>query len=288
MSQTDTFYIRFRGRTSGPYSRDDLARMVKRGQVTRMHQVSMDQAEWRRGSDVSDWLGEDGEVLTRDTSSLAFQAPATEPEHESNASDTMQNEAGMDSQNEARWYLEVNQEQLGPLADSQVLSMLARGSINGSTLVWREGYSNWMSLDSTELPSEIRRPGGVNTRASSDRGNLFNKVYCQDCGELISANANACPHCGASRSNARYPDAGYESAHSKTKVAAALLAIFIGGWGVHKFYYGSWGWGLLYIIFCWTLIPLFLSVIEFIILLSMSDKEFDRKYNQQPPHAFKW
>ena len=90
-------------------------------------------------------------------------------------------------------------------------------------------------------------------------------------------------HCGATRASGRTGDA-----QAKTKISAALLAGFLGGIGIHKFYYGSWGWGLMYILFCVTGIALILSVIDFIVLLCMSEKQFDNKYNKQPPSPFKW
>jgi len=51
------------------------------------------------------------------------------------------------------------------------------------------------------------------------------------------------------------------------KIVYCLLAFFLGGIGIHKFYAGKIGTGILYIIFCWTLIPCFIAFIEFIIAL---------------------
>nr|WP_257719828.1 TM2 domain-containing protein [Psychrobacter urativorans] len=61
-------------------------------------------------------------------------------------------------------------------------------------------------------------------------------------------------------------------------MTAALLAFFLGGFGAHKFYLGKVGMGILYLIFFWTFIPAIIAFIEFIILLVMSDDEFNRKY----------
>jgi TM2 domain-containing membrane protein YozV len=66
---------------------------------------------------------------------------------------------------------------------------------------------------------------------------------------------------------------------SKNKVVAALLAIFLGGIGIHKFYLGKVGWGIMYLIFCWTWIPMIVSFIEAIIYLTMSEKDFEAKYS---------
>ncbi|EHI70831.1 TM2 domain-containing protein [Streptococcus ictaluri] len=46
------------------------------------------------------------------------------------------------------------------------------------------------------------------------------------------------------------------------KVIYVLLALFLGEFGLHKFYAGQNGKGILYLIFSWTLIPGLLGVIE--------------------------
>lgn len=65
---------------------------------------------------------------------------------------------------------------------------------------------------------------------------------------------------------------------TKSKGTAALLAIFLGGLGAHKFYLGHPGWGFIYLIFCWTFIPEALGIIEGIIYLTMKDEAFAQKY----------
>ena len=60
--------------------------------------------------------------------------------------------------------------------------------------------------------------------------------------------------------------------------SAAVLAFFLGGLGVHKFYLGRAAWGILYLLFFWTFIPAVISFIEFIIYLTMSDEAFAEKY----------
>lgn len=65
----------------------------------------------------------------------------------------------------------------------------------------------------------------------------------------------------------------------KSKTTAALLAFFLGGFGIHKFYLGNTGTGIVYLIFCWTGIPAIIAFVEFILLLVMSDTEFNAKYN---------
>ena len=63
----------------------------------------------------------------------------------------------------------------------------------------------------------------------------------------------------------------------RSKVAAGLLALFLGSFGIHKFYLGKPGLGILYLIFCWTYIPSIISFVEAIIYLTSGDIDFQLK-----------
>lgn len=83
----------------------------------------------------------------------------------------------------------------------------------------------------------------------------------------------------------QYPQTA-QPPQSKSKVAAGLLAIFLGGLGIHKFYLGYTTQGIILLLV--TLFGAFLligpvvtgviSLIEGIIYLTKSDEEFYRLY----------
>ncbi len=60
------------------------------------------------------------------------------------------------------------------------------------------------------------------------------------------------------------------------KLIYCILAFFLGGIGVHKFYAGKIGTGIIFFIFCWTWIPVIIGVIDCIIA---SFKESDANGN---------
>lgn len=66
----------------------------------------------------------------------------------------------------------------------------------------------------------------------------------------------------------------------KNKGTAVVLAILLGGFGVHKFYLGENKIGILYLCFFWTFIPSIIGIIDGILILSLSDENFNRKYNK--------
>jgi len=103
---------------------------------------------------------------------------------------------------------------------------------------------------------------------NDNKDTKMSMVFCRGCGKEIHESAKACPQCGATQ----------VTAGSKNRISAALLAFFLGGIGVHKFYLGKVGQGFLYLIFFWTFIPAIISFVEFIIYLCDTDENFARKY----------
>ena len=99
--------------------------------------------------------------------------------------------------------------------------------------------------------------------------------YCSNCGGKIDIKAEICPKCGV-----RQPGMSSLSGE-RNRVIAAVLAIVLGGIGIHKFYLGRTGWGIVYLVFFWTAIPAIVGLIEGIIYLTMTDAEFQSKYGRQ-------
>ncbi len=63
----------------------------------------------------------------------------------------------------------------------------------------------------------------------------------------------------------------------RDKMTAGLFGIFLGGLGIHKFYMGKIGLGVVYLLFSWTGIPEIIGFVEGILYLCASDEEFQMK-----------
>ncbi len=69
----------------------------------------------------------------------------------------------------------------------------------------------------------------------------------------------------------------------KNKTTTALLSLFLGGFGIHRFYLGQMILGIFYLVFCWTFIPAFVGFIDFIVFVAMPTEKFNLKYNSIQP-----
>jgi hypothetical protein len=51
------YWVRLRGRVTGPFDLPTLQKQLKQGQISRMHQVSTDQAAWKQASEIEGLYG---------------------------------------------------------------------------------------------------------------------------------------------------------------------------------------------------------------------------------------
>jgi len=77
---------------------------------------------------------------------------------------------------------------------------------------------------------------------------LSGNKFCQSCGAETNPNQEVCLKCGVRLQGfvAHAPAPGIPGA--KSKMAAGLLGIFLGGFGVHRFYLGYTGIGVAQIV----------------------------------------
>ena len=86
-------------------------------------------------------------------------------------------------------------------------------------------------------------------------------MFCKECGNQISDNAAICMKCGVATGIAKQETASTQTQPSvKRRLTYILLAIFLGGLGVHNFYAGYSGKGIAQLLISlltgWLIVPL--------------------------------
>lgn len=105
--------------------------------------------------------------------------------------------------------------------------------------------------------------------------------FCSNCGAELTEDQEVCLKCGVLVGGKSKKDPFSATApNGKSKMVAGLFGILLGGFGIHKFYLGQTGLGVVYLLFCWTGIPSIIGLIEGILLLTMTDAEFIEKYGK--------
>ncbi len=55
------------------------------------------------------------------------------------------------------WYYVAGEERVGPISDTQIDKLIARGVITSDTLVWREGMAEWIEAGQSELSAQLNQ-----------------------------------------------------------------------------------------------------------------------------------
>ena len=97
------------------------------------------------------------------------------------------------------WHYEQNGDRIGPVDEVTMHSLIANRTISIDTLVWTNGMANWTPLQQTQLAAGL--PVAP---------------------PMSSINAATQPN----------------NSSAKDRVAYVLLAVFLGGIGIHNFYAG--------------------------------------------------
>lgn len=255
-------YIRLRGRTLGPFDLTQLRALHQRGQFSRAHEVSVDRQSWQSAATLE-------RIFQPTKRKTANEIGLTENKPAVNAV-----APGVDSPKSVKpiWHYNIGDESHGPVTLVELRGLASNGQLDANDLVWKSGMTEWVPAgDIEELQSSLLIRIGAPARAATASGTGQN--YCYACGCGTDARAEICPKCGV-----RQPS---KSLATKSRVSAALFAFFLGGLGAHHFYLGHVGFGVFYLLFCWTFIPALVALFEGISYLSMSDAQFAARYSYQ-------
>jgi len=122
------------------------------------------------------------------------------------------------------------------------------------------------------------------------------KRFCRHCGIALNPEQVICIKCGAGISTAgsRSVGGGSGTSWEKNKLVAGLLALFLGGIGAHKYYMGSWGWGIVFTVAVILtmgfagIVTGIIALIEGIMFLVSTEEAFAAKYPPETENPFRW
>lgn len=159
MPEFERVFVRFRGRTIGPFTPDKITDMVRRGQVTRMHELSGDGLSWMKADEFGNFFPKAAPAgsVAGDMAASASSVPpgadgGTAPIANENAT--------------AQWYAHVNGEKQGPVSMDQMRLYCEANILKKDSLVWKSGMEAWKPAAET-LPELFGTPAAAPGRTDT-------------------------------------------------------------------------------------------------------------------------
>ncbi|MCD0461678.1 DUF4339 domain-containing protein [Roseiconus lacunae] len=160
MTPIERVYIRFRGRTIGPLAPDKVKEMVRRGQVTRMHELSADGLSWTKAEEFGNFFPRAAPAGST-AGDMAADGSVVPPGESGGAIAPNENAT-------AQWYAHVQGEKQGPVSLDQMRLYAEAKVLKKDSLVWKNGMETWKAA-SEVLPELFggKAPAGGSAAVSS-------------------------------------------------------------------------------------------------------------------------
>lgn len=204
------YFVRQRGRVTGPYELPQILKMRDQGRLTRVHELSKNQEDWLPAFEF--------EEVFRSYVEMSEPELAMAPNPALAGNDNLAD--GVD------WFYVFEGDRLGPVKKEQLNELVSQGEIKADTLVWCTDLADWSPASTVP---QIAHLLGKSKSVDNDRGSSreASLVECANCGASIHPASTRCPTCGIARSS------------KVTKRAVYItLALSLGLFGIHNFYAG--------------------------------------------------
>jgi len=144
----ESLYMRLRGRVLGPFDEEKLRSLARRGQLSRLHQLSSDGVNWVPASSYPDlFIVEDGRrraagqmgANASPVQNMEYAIPG--PGALGNSNTGTAGQAAPPA--ERPWYYETDGREQGPVSKSTLREMVRTGKLQPSNQVWTESMPKW-------------------------------------------------------------------------------------------------------------------------------------------------
>jgi hypothetical protein len=162
-------FLRVRGRVMGPYDLEKLQSFARRGQLSRMHEVSTDGTHWVRASTYTElFVGTPVESAAPEMS--VNPPPPPQSVGLDDVLDAIEEPDRPMARPEVRrkWYYDSDGTEHGPIEESLLKQLLASGQLPPETVVWREGMGQWTAV--TLVAELVSSAATAAPRRRSDQG----------------------------------------------------------------------------------------------------------------------
>jgi hypothetical protein len=137
----DQIYVRFKGKTLGPLTAERVQGLIKRGQITRMHELSSDGLSWSRAEEF-------GGFFTKPEVEQSLRETPAKGSGKSETNIQSRPRPGEPPSDAIEWYAHLQDKSHGPLTTDSLYAMVNDGKIKAATLVWRSGFDDWLPAES--------------------------------------------------------------------------------------------------------------------------------------------
>lgn len=189
-----TYFVKIRGRVIGPFGSDRMAQMVRQGNLSRIHQISLDGKSWQTASEFPQFF----QSAVVPTPVANSQPTARQPDNvsadmEIGFATAEQNSEGGDNE---QWYYGINDQSTGPVSRSMIVQLLSTGQLSQSDMLWQSGMSDWKPVKNFSAFAGIvgkrknsaasMRESGFSTEHSDELPSVENIAYGSKKGSIDS------------------------------------------------------------------------------------------------------
>jgi hypothetical protein len=139
---SDQYYIRVRGRVQGPFDVDKLRQLARRGQFSRLHEISVDGQQWEPAKDRPELFAAPTVAVAATTGQAAAYGGAAIEAYASSAKEGQSRAAPNVPSGDGWYYVYAGKEQ-GPVDFTSLYEMFVSRHLAPDTEIWRQGMAEW-------------------------------------------------------------------------------------------------------------------------------------------------
>ena len=151
----ERIYIRFKGRVLGPMTQEKAVDLIRRGQITKQHELSPDGVAWRPAEEFTSLFKSESASAKQKVQETKNDAIVSEP-------------------NPPQWYANIDGANQGPVDEVTLNRWIEDGKVKADTMVWRPGMQDWISAETIRsdwFPPESRSTGAKSKSTGRIEGN---------------------------------------------------------------------------------------------------------------------